>query len=164
MTTPPADVPDDLIKAASEVMLCQYESEFDAQHLSWESFTGEAREILAAVLPLTYRYWFEQAFGTEEEIRARGAEAANRKPDDIAKLCEMVRPGWHELQVRERVALDIEALKIRCPGHSKQTLCWTCRRNDALDDAANIARGEGRAEDLAIGCQRATTAVEDEED
>ena len=155
MTTRPDEVPADLVKPLAEMLLADYDSEFDASHLSWQDFAGQARKILTAVLPLTYRYWCEQAFGTEAEIRARGADAANRKPDDIAKLCELVRPGWHEQQVRERVAEEIEAR--RC---DSTEICGSCRCR--AEDAAT-ARGS-EPEDVAIGCQRATTAIENEAD
>ena len=104
MTTIPGEAPAELVKPLAEMLLDDYDSEFDASHLSWKDFVGQASKILTAMLPLTYRYWFEQAFGTAEEIRARSAEAAHRKPDDIAELCELARPGWHAKQVRSRIA------------------------------------------------------------
>lgn len=42
------DVPAESVKAAAEVMLRQYDSQYNADHLTWLSFTDDAREIAAA--------------------------------------------------------------------------------------------------------------------
>ena len=43
---------DDLTRVIAEVRLRQYDSEYSASHLTWEDFTGEAQEIVAAITPL----------------------------------------------------------------------------------------------------------------
>lgn len=43
------EVPEELIRPAAEVLERHYDQEYDAPHLSWKDFTGEAKEILAAV-------------------------------------------------------------------------------------------------------------------
>lgn len=43
------DFPPEVIQRAAEVRYRQYDSEFNASHLSWQDFAGEAREILDAV-------------------------------------------------------------------------------------------------------------------
>jgi hypothetical protein len=48
-----ADYPDEAVQRAAEVMLRQYESQYDAAHLTWRDFADSAREILdAAALPI----------------------------------------------------------------------------------------------------------------
>ncbi|MCP9947216.1 zinc finger domain-containing protein [Actinomadura madurae] len=98
----------------------------------------DARHILAAVLPGTYRWWFTQAFGTREEIAAREADAAKRTPDDTVRLCETARPGEHEQRVRAQVAAEIEDARGPRPRGS----ALPDFAGAAYDHAARIARGE----------------------
>jgi hypothetical protein len=52
-----ADYPGDAVQRAAEVMLRQYETQYEAAHLTWRDFEGSAREILdAAALPLAEPY------------------------------------------------------------------------------------------------------------
>lgn len=44
-------IPDVAIQAAAEVRLRQYDSEYDASHLTWRDFADAAREMLEAALP-----------------------------------------------------------------------------------------------------------------
>ena len=46
------DLPESAVQAAAEVRRRQYDSEFDASHLRWQDFSGEAREILDAAAPV----------------------------------------------------------------------------------------------------------------
>jgi hypothetical protein len=49
---PGQDVPDEMVKPLAEMLLDDYDQEFNAQHLRWQDFAGQARKILAVVLPL----------------------------------------------------------------------------------------------------------------
>lgn len=44
-------VPDDAVQPAAEVMLRQYESQYNADHLTWRDFAGDARAVLEAAAP-----------------------------------------------------------------------------------------------------------------
>jgi hypothetical protein len=46
-----ADYPDEAVQRAAEVMLRQYETQYDAAHLTWRDFADDARAILDAALP-----------------------------------------------------------------------------------------------------------------
>lgn len=52
----------------------------------------------------------EWMFGAPEEIAARKAEAATRKPDDMVRLCEMARPGEHAERVLTAAADQLDAM------------------------------------------------------
>jgi hypothetical protein len=43
-----ADIPPAAVQAAAEVMLRQYESQYEAGHLTWRGFEDDARQILEA--------------------------------------------------------------------------------------------------------------------
>ena len=45
------DIPDEAVQRAAEVMFRQYESQYDAGHLTWRDFADDARAILEAALP-----------------------------------------------------------------------------------------------------------------
>ena len=47
----PADFPRATVQRAAEVMLRQYESQYNADHLSWLDFADDARAVLAAAFP-----------------------------------------------------------------------------------------------------------------
>lgn len=49
MTVP--DIPPEAVQHAAEVVLRQYESQYQADHLTWRDFADDAREVLAAALP-----------------------------------------------------------------------------------------------------------------
>jgi DNA-binding PadR family transcriptional regulator len=61
-----ADLPLEAVRAAAEVRLRQYGSEYSAGHLTWEDFADEVREVLTAALP------FLQAQATAEPGRDAG--------------------------------------------------------------------------------------------
>ena len=46
-----AEIPEAAVTAAAEKLREHYGGEFDASHLAWQDFAGEAREVLAAALP-----------------------------------------------------------------------------------------------------------------
>lgn len=43
-----AAIPEAAVQAAAEVLYRDYDSEFDASHLSWQDFAGQARKVLDA--------------------------------------------------------------------------------------------------------------------
>lgn len=45
-----AALTEDMVERAAEEMRSQYDSEYDASHLSWQDFAGDARKVLAAAL------------------------------------------------------------------------------------------------------------------
>jgi hypothetical protein len=47
-----ADYPDEVVQRAAEVMLRQYETQYDAAHLTWRDFAASAREVLDAAFPV----------------------------------------------------------------------------------------------------------------
>jgi hypothetical protein len=46
-----AHLPEAAVRAGAEVRLRQYESEYEAGHLTWRDFAAEVTEILEAALP-----------------------------------------------------------------------------------------------------------------
>jgi hypothetical protein len=46
-----ADIPPAAVQAAAEVMFRQYESQYNADHLTWRDFEQDAREVLEAAAP-----------------------------------------------------------------------------------------------------------------
>jgi hypothetical protein len=46
-----ADYPDEAVQRAAEVMLRQYETQYDAAHLTWRDFADDARAILGDAAP-----------------------------------------------------------------------------------------------------------------
>lgn len=43
-----SDIPDEAVQRAAEVMFRQYESQYDASHLTWRDFAADARAVLEA--------------------------------------------------------------------------------------------------------------------
>ena len=66
---------DEWTRAIAEVRLRQYDSEYSASHLTWEDFTGEAQEIVAALAPL---------------IEARVREAEEQRDEVSGRLSELL--------------------------------------------------------------------------
>ncbi|MUN41462.1 hypothetical protein [Actinomadura litoris] len=113
-TTPMADAPDvpeEAVTAVAELLLRDYDAEFNADHLRWQDFAGQARRVIEAGAPHIKRKTRGQVmtelFGSRQEVVARRSEP--RTADDTVRLCEMARPGEHERQVREQVAAEILA-------------------------------------------------------
>lgn len=92
------DVPDEWIRLA----LINY---FNDGRENLADFAGDdvraMEDAVAAVLPKARRRWFEELFGTREEIDARAAEPLSE--DDLTALCERSRPGEHERRVRSEI-------------------------------------------------------------
>jgi hypothetical protein len=82
----------------------------------------EARRLLAAVLPAARKAVLAELFGPPEEIAARKAEAATRKPDDLVRLCDLARPGAHAQRVREQVAAEAAVDDTALRAHMEDTL------------------------------------------
>lgn len=43
-----AEIPEAAVQAAAEVLYRDYESEYNASHLTWRDFAGQARQVLTA--------------------------------------------------------------------------------------------------------------------
>lgn len=46
-----SEIPNAAVRAVAERMLRRYESEYQADHLTWRDFADDARDDLAAALP-----------------------------------------------------------------------------------------------------------------
>jgi hypothetical protein len=57
----PSAVPDEAVRAVAEALLRAYDAEFNADHLSWRDFRGQARELILAASPHIERQVLNQA-------------------------------------------------------------------------------------------------------
>lgn len=89
-------VPDSAVKAAAEVMLRQYDEEYDASYLSWNDFADVAREVLEAAAPIL--------------VAAGRAQAAADIRDDPYPNPSPAIPAWHAgyVEATERAAVVAE--------------------------------------------------------
>lgn len=101
------DIPDDAIKAAAEVLLRQYASEYQADHLTWHDFEHAASEILQAAAPFMaeavaakIKAHGVKYFGHMRSARVRfdiaariAAGAFDTKEDRIRMIAEALESG-----------------------------------------------------------------------
>lgn len=85
-----ADYPGEAVQRAAEVMLRQYESQYDAAHLTWRDFADSAREILDAALPVA-----EVVTEHAQLMSGGGFHVRNAGPEveEIYPLKEWIRHG-----------------------------------------------------------------------
>lgn len=156
-------VPEDAVKAAAEVLLRQYATEYSADHLTWKDFTDPAREVLEAAAPVLAGH-AAQAITAHMEAHAPKDGAARRKwrrhlgiAARVAALAfstdadlkhaaaEHLDKAAAVQRAREEISVVILAQKELCrePGHAMfpRPSCWTCGRNGAFHRAAMIAKG-----------------------
>jgi hypothetical protein len=86
-----ADYPDEAVQRAAEVMLRQYESQYDAPHLTWRDFADSAREILDAAAAAPAGIVTEHA----QLMSGGGFHVRNADPEieKIYPLREWIRHG-----------------------------------------------------------------------
>lgn len=121
MTT---EVPPEAIQVAAKVRLRQYDSEFNASHLSWHDFTAEVTEELEAAAPLIITRALHEAdleYGRERITEVNEAVAAER-----ARLAQSQAARF----AREFVASDDLMSLVRAEP--------ACSRDKAMDAVGGL--------------------------
>jgi hypothetical protein len=96
------DIPEAAVKAVAEVMFREYESEYQADHLTWRDFADSARLILEAAAPALAGAW-----------NAPATSRDGRGMDGLAKInANRARIAGHRDADRARRALEV--LGERC--------------------------------------------------
>lgn len=128
------EVPDAAVKAAAEVMLRQYESEYSAAHLTWRDFADPAREILGAVAPAMADHVARKILAHMEEHGPR---------DGLGNPLEsMTGRAWRRYLA---IAAQAASLAFSTPEDIRREAAEALNRGDYtacyLDDAGNPVTG-----------------------
>lgn len=99
-------VTDDMVEAAAKELRSEYDSEFDAAHLSWQDFTGAARKVLSAALAGCTEVPTPPARG---EAAASMARARQWLAHHGGERSGMPVPTWDSLTPGEQELAELEA-------------------------------------------------------
>lgn len=89
-----SDIPAEAVEAAAQVRWRQYDSEYDASHLTWRDFAEDVGEILAAALPHIRAQFERDLYTSHERGWKEGAEVTCARVD--AALRDHVKfLAWH---------------------------------------------------------------------
>jgi len=106
------DCPPEAVQYAAEVMLRQYESQYDAAHLTWHDFADDARAVLGAAasslaqpyedllgdisLYVPWRYVTLQLTAQQKEMWADAAEAWSARLNAGTEETTIVDRWWRD--------------------------------------------------------------------